>query len=90
MDCADGRSFTLSGHNLYKDIKAKRVDGQLYAFTFHISGQPVTVTDSSGKVVAQDRGNVSFFYTVDLSNGVGTVQDQALRTSPDFRHRICA
>ena len=23
----DGRSFTLSGHNLYKDIKAKRVDG---------------------------------------------------------------
>jgi len=87
---ADGRSFTLSGHALYKDIKAKRVDGQLYAFTFHISGQPVTVTDSSGKVVAQDRGNVSFFYTVDLSNGVGT--DTGFRLSgphPTFDMDLC-
>jgi dienelactone hydrolase len=86
----DGRSFTLSGHNLYKDIKAKRVDGQLYAFTFHISGQPVTVTDSSGKVIAQDRGNVSFFYTVDLSNGAGT--DTGSRLSgphPTFDMDLC-
>ena len=85
---ADGRSFTLAGHKLYKDIKAKRVAGQLYAFTFHIPGQPVTVTDSSGKVVAQDRGNVSFYYTIDFANGIGHrhwIQD--LGTSPDLRHR---
>src|SRR4051812_12381558 len=86
----DGRSFTLSGHNLYKDIKAKRVDGQLYAFTFHIPGQPATIANSSGKVVAQDRGNVSFFYTVDLSTGHGT--DTGSRISgphPTFDADLC-
>ena len=34
----DGRSFTLDGHNLYKDVKAKRIAGQLYAFTFQHPG----------------------------------------------------
>ncbi|MFL5719586.1 MAG: hypothetical protein ACJ778_03805 [Chloroflexota bacterium] len=86
----DGRSFTLAGHNLYKDIKAKRVDGQSYAFTFHIPGQPVTVTDSSGTVIAKDRGNVSFFYTVDLSTGAGA--DTGSRLSgphPTFDMDLC-
>ncbi len=68
----DGRWFTLSGHNLYKDIKAKAVAGQLYEFTFHIPGQPFTITNSSGKVVSKDRGNVSFEYTIDFADGTGT------------------
>jgi dienelactone hydrolase len=86
----DGRSFTLSGHNLYKDIKSKRIDGQLYAFTFHIPGQPVTVTDSSGKVVAQSRGNVSFFYTVDLSTGAGfDTRSRVSGPHPTFNTDLC-
>jgi dienelactone hydrolase len=75
----DGRWFTLSGHNLYKDIKAKKVAGQLYQFTFHIPGQPFTVTNSSGKVVSKDRGNVSFEYTIDFADG--TFTDLGVRLS---------
>jgi dienelactone hydrolase len=86
----DGRSFSLAGHNLWKDIRAKRVEGQRYDFTFHESGQPVTITDSSGKVVARDRGTASFFYTVDLATGAGA--DTGSRVSgphPTFDMDLC-
>ncbi len=86
----DGRSFTLDGHNLYKDIKAKRVTGQLYAFTFHIPGQLTTISDSSGKVVMRDRGNVTFDYTIDFADGTGT--DTGFRLSgphPTFDMDLC-
>ena len=87
---ADGRSFTLDGHNLYKDVQAKRVAGQLYAFKFSIPGQPVTVKDSSGKVVLRDRGNVSFYYTIDFADGTST--DTGFRMSgphPSFDIDLC-
>ena len=86
----DGRWFTLSGHNLYKDIKAKKVAGQLYEFTFHLPGQPFTVTDSSGKVVSKDRGNLVFEYTIDFATGTET--DLGLRLSgphPSFGVDTC-
>ena len=66
---SDGRWFTLSGDGLAKDVKATRVSGTLYEFTFHDSGNPSTVTDSSGKVLYRDRGNLSFQYTIDLATG---------------------
>ena len=87
---ADGRWFTLSGHNLYKDIKAKAVSGQLYKFTFHIPGQPFTITNSSGRVVSKDRGNVSFEYTIDFADG--TFTDLGVKLSgphPSFGVDLC-
>ena len=66
---ADGRSFTLAGNGIAKDVKAKSVGGSVYEFTFHNSGQPSTVTDSSGAVVSRDRGNLSFHYTIDIADG---------------------
>ena len=42
----DGRSFGLAGNGMTKDVKAKQVDGSVYEFTFHESGQPIVVTDS--------------------------------------------
>jgi dienelactone hydrolase len=64
----DGRWFTLSANALGKDVKAKPLGGSLYQFTFKQPGQPQVVTDSSGRVVARDRGNLSFDYTIDLAD----------------------
>lgn len=72
---ADGRWFALSANGIAKDIRAKSLGGTLYAFTFHNSGQPVVVTDSSGNVVSRDRGNVSFQYTIDVADGTFNVVD---------------
>ena len=86
----DGRWFTLSGHNLYKDIKATRVSGTLYEFKFHLPGVPFTVTDSSGKKVSNDRGLLSDEYTFDFGDGSGT--DLAFRLSgphPSFGVDTC-
>lgn len=65
----DGRWFTVSGHNLFKDIRAKRVEGTLFEGLFNIPGQPTVITDSSGKMVQHESGNVSFDYTIDFGNG---------------------
>ena len=66
---SDGRWFTLSGNGLAKDVKATRVSGTLYEFTFHSSGNPATVTDATGKILYRDRGNLSYHYTIDLATG---------------------
>ena len=55
----DGRSFTLAANGIAKDVKSKRVQGSVYEFTFHNSGQTLVITDSSGAVVYRDRGNIS-------------------------------
>ena len=65
----DGRSFTLAANGIAKDVKSKRVQGSVYEFTFHNSGQTRVITDSSGVVVYRDRGNISFHYTIDVANG---------------------
>ena len=86
----DGRWFTLSGHWLEKDIKATHVAGTLYEFTFHLPGRPFTVTDSSGKLVSNDRGNISQDYTFDF--GSGTFTELSLRISgphPAFDVDLC-
>jgi hypothetical protein len=66
---ADGRSFTRSGNGLAKDVQAKPVGGSVYEFTNNSSGQPEVITDSSGKVVDRDRGNIIFSYTIDIADG---------------------
>jgi hypothetical protein len=64
----DGRSFTMAGNGLAKDVKAKLVAGTDYQFTFHNPGT-TTITDSSRVVVYRDRGNLSFSYTIDVATG---------------------
>ena len=66
---ADGRSFTLAANGIAKDVKIKRVQGSVYEFTFHDSGQPLVITNSSGAIVYRDRGNISFHYTFDVVTG---------------------
>src|SRR5690349_20558458 len=66
---ADGRSFGLSGNGMFKNVQAKRLGGSLYSFTDHETGQPFVITNSSGKVVSRDRGNVTSSYTFDFGTG---------------------
>jgi len=66
---ADGRSFSQAGNGVAQDLTAKPVGGSVYEFTFHNVGQPAVVSDSAGKVVARDRGNLTFSYTIDLADG---------------------
>ena len=85
---SDGRWFTLSGDGLAKDVKATRVSGTLYEFTFHNSGNPSTVTDSSGKVLYRDRGNLSFqIHDRPRHRRVQLPRGQGLGTPRDCRHR---
>ena len=63
----DGRSFEVHGNGIVKDVKAKPVGGTVYAFEFHESGQPIVISDSSGRVVYRDRGNLAFDYTIDIA-----------------------
>ena len=64
---ADGRHFTLSGNAVAKDVRRKSVEGSVYEFTFQRTGQDLIITDSSGAVVARNRGNISFHYTIDVA-----------------------
>jgi predicted esterase len=66
---ADGRSFTISGNGIYKDVQAKSLGGSLYQFAFHENGQPFVIRDSSGKLISRDRGNVTGRYTFDFDTG---------------------
>lgn len=68
----DGRWLTVSANALAKDVPAKRVQGSVYQFAFKTTGQPFTVTDSSGALVVRERGNQTFSYTLDLADGTFT------------------
>jgi dienelactone hydrolase len=65
----DGRWFTLSANGIFKDLTAKSLGGSVYQFTFHDVGQPFVITDSTGTVVARDRGNITGTFTVDFADG---------------------
>ena len=67
---ADGRSFGLQANGIAKDVKATPLGDGNYLITFHQSGQPATITDSTGTVVSRDRGNLSFSFTFDTFLGV--------------------
>ena len=86
----DGRWFTVSGHNLFKDIRLKRVEGTLYEGVFNIPGQTSTICDASGRIVRKDGGNVSFDYTIDFADGsFNVVSDKIAGPHPSFDTDVC-
>ena len=66
---ADGSFFTVTHNGMFKNVQAHRVSGSLYQFEDHETGQPFVVSDSSGRAVYRDRGNVVSDYTYDFSTG---------------------
>jgi hypothetical protein len=67
----DGRFFTLSANGQFKNVQAHQIDGSLYQFENHETGQPFVITDSRGKVIYRDRGNLVTNYTYDFETGEG-------------------
>ena len=65
----DGRFFTLSHNGQFKNVQAHQIDGSLYQFEDHETGQPFVIADSRGKVVYRDRGNLVSNYTYDFETG---------------------
>jgi predicted esterase len=53
-----GEWFVVRGHSTFREVKATRVEGNVFEFTQVESGQPFVVEDSSGHVVVRDRGSI--------------------------------
>lgn len=66
-----GRYFVLRGHSVFKELKATRVDGDVYEFTAIEAGQPFVLEDAAGNVVARDRGVIRGTFLFDtLGDGM--------------------
>lgn len=62
---ANGRWFTIRGKTTFNEVKATRVEGSIFEFRAHESGQPMVIEDSNGKVVVRNNGSVYFSYLFD-------------------------
>lgn len=60
-----GKWAVISGHAVFKEIKATHVDGDIYTFRVHEAGAPFTLEDSNGNVVLRDRGLVEWEHLFD-------------------------
>jgi hypothetical protein len=73
---ANGRTLTVDGKALYKDLSTTLISGTTYRFVAQESGQPFVVRDDTGAVLFRDRGVLKMSFVVDtkgdndLSNDV--------------------
>jgi poly(3-hydroxybutyrate) depolymerase len=55
-----GAWFVIRASSLWTDVTAKHIEGNVWEYTSLRAGQPYVVENSSGRVVARDRGVVKF------------------------------
>jgi predicted esterase len=60
-----GKWFVVRSNSTFHEIKATQVEGNLYEFTQLEVGQPFVVENSSGRVVARDRGSIRYHVVFD-------------------------
>lgn len=53
-----GESLTIEGRFVFNEVRATRVDGDVFEFTAIDAGQPFVVTAADGEVLLRDRGLV--------------------------------
>lgn len=51
-----GQWIVVTRKGNFREVKATHVDGDVYLFRAHESGQPFVIEDSSGRVVYRERG----------------------------------
>ncbi len=51
-----GAWFVIRGRGVFNEVKARRVEGNIFRFTSIEAGQPFVVENSAGEVVLRDRG----------------------------------
>jgi hypothetical protein len=62
---ANGRSFTIWGNGIIRDVSATPVSGSVFQFTTVESGRPFNISDASGRVLVRDRGAIRRTYLFD-------------------------
>ena len=62
---ANGRSLTIWGNAVFRDVKATHVEGSIFQFTTVESGRPFNLADASGRVLLRDRGAIRETYLFD-------------------------
>jgi hypothetical protein len=53
-----GAFLTISGNGVFNEIRATRVEGNIFEFEAVEAGQPFVVYDSAGNLVLRDRGSI--------------------------------
>jgi hypothetical protein len=53
-----GESLTIEGHAVFNELRATRVEGNVFEFAAVEAGQPFVVYDSAGNLVLRDRGSL--------------------------------
>jgi hypothetical protein len=53
-----GAFFTVKANAIFHEIKATRLEGNLFEFEAVEAGQPFAIYDSDGKLVLRDRGSI--------------------------------
>ena len=60
-----GAFFTVSGSSLFKEARARLVEGTTYTYIDREVGQPFVVRDMNGRVVLRDVGLIEFAFVFD-------------------------
>lgn len=60
-----GEWFVVRVHFLFNEVKATRVEGNVFKFVLVEAGQPFVVEDSSGNVVVRSRGSLRAYVLFD-------------------------
>jgi hypothetical protein len=55
-----GAFLTIKGNAVFNEVKATRLEGNIFEFESVEAGQPFAVYDSDGNLVARDRGSIHF------------------------------
>jgi hypothetical protein len=96
---ANGEWITITHNGLYKDVRITNVEGTVYDFVAHETGQPFVVRDMDGDVILRDRGNLVTFFTVDTQGDSDLDNDVFIEGSfsfvdhgahPGFNFDFCA
>jgi hypothetical protein len=53
-----GEFLTIKGNGVFNEIKATRLEGNIFEFEAVEAGQPFAVYDSAGNLVLRDRGSI--------------------------------
>ena len=62
---ANGRTLTIWGDAVIRDVSATHVEGSIFRFTTVESGRPFNLADASGHVLIRDRGAIRQTYLFD-------------------------
>ena len=60
-----GRSFTIEARNVFHEISAEQVDGNVYRFRVVLSGQQLFIRDGQGRPYGHSAGSSAFTYLFD-------------------------